>query len=69
MAGVGTGDGSIGIWDATTGHRILSLGAPVPQVTCVAFSPDGRWLAAGGVDGAKGILRVWDARPLDEKKE
>jgi WD40 repeat protein len=63
------GDGTVKVWDVTTGQQILSLSGPGSQVTCVAFSPDGRWLAAGGLDGRKGILRVWDARPIEEKKE
>src|SRR5262249_41884436 len=63
------GDGTVGVWDTTTGHQILSLSGPGSQVTCVAFSPDGHWLAAGGLDGTNGILRLWDARPAEEKKE
>jgi WD40 repeat protein len=68
------GEGTVGVWDVTTGQRILSLSGPVPLVSCVAFSPDGRWLAAGGFEGAggirgaKGILRLWDARPVEENK-
>jgi WD40 repeat protein len=59
------GDGTVKVWDTTTGQPILSLSAPGSEVFCVAFSPDGRWLAAGGHDGAKGILRIWDARPVE----
>jgi WD40 repeat protein len=62
------GEGTVGVWDVMTGQRILSLSAPGSQVICVAFSPDGHWLAAGGLDGTKGILRVWDARPVEENK-
>jgi WD40 repeat protein len=61
------GDGTIALWDVTTGQQILSLSGPGTQVVCVALSPDGRWLAAGGLDGTKGILRIWDARPVAEK--
>jgi WD40 repeat protein len=63
------GDGTVGVWDTTTGQQILSLVGPGSQVICVAFSPDGHWLAAGGLDGAKGILRVWDARPLQGRTD
>jgi WD40 repeat protein len=62
------GDGTVKVWDMTTGQQILSLSGPGSQVSCVAFSPDGHWLAAGGFEGTKGILRLWDARPAEEKK-
>jgi WD40 repeat protein len=62
-------DGTVGVWDTTTGQQILSLSAPGSQVTCVAFSPDWGWLAAGGLDGTKGVLRLWDARPIEMQKE
>jgi WD40 repeat protein len=61
------GDGTVKVWDVTSGQQILSLSSPGSKVSCVAFSPDGRWLAAGGAGGAKGILRVWDARLVEEK--
>jgi WD40 repeat protein/predicted Ser/Thr protein kinase len=63
-------DGTVALWDVTTGQQILSLNAPGSQVAgCVAFSTDGHWLAAGGIEGDKGILRVWDARPLAGDQE
>jgi WD40 repeat protein len=68
LAMANLGEGAIGVWDVTTGQRILSLGGPGSQVICAAFSPDGRWLAAGGLEGAKGILRVWDARPVEKNQ-
>jgi WD40 repeat protein len=62
------GDGTVKIWDVATGQQILSLTAPGSKVTSVAFSSDGHWLAAGGLEEPyKGILRIWDARPLEEK--
>jgi WD40 repeat protein len=63
------GRGTVEVWDVTTGQQILSLNGPGSQVICVAFSPDAHWLAAGGLDGTKGILRVWDARPVKDKDQ
>jgi WD40 repeat protein len=63
------GDTTVRVWDTTTRQQVLSLSGSGSQVMCVAFSPDGRWLAAGSMDGTTGILRVWDARPVEEKKE
>jgi WD40 repeat protein len=67
LAIVHVGSRNVEVWDVTTGQQVLSLSGPGSQVICVAFSPDGRWLAAEGVDGGKGTLRIWDARPIEEK--
>jgi len=62
------GDGTVKVWDTKTGQQILSLRAPGSQVFSVAFSPDGHWLAAGSGEGTdRGILRIWDARPVEKK--
>jgi WD40 repeat protein len=46
------------VWDVDTG-KVIHSWAPDPRgVTRVTFSPDGKWLAATGYDGA---VRVWDA--------
>jgi WD40 repeat protein len=45
------------VWDATTGKKLLSL-AVTKEVTCVAFSPNGKLLASGDRSGK---VVVWDA--------
>jgi WD40 repeat protein len=43
---------------------MLALPGFSTSVTALAFSPDGRYLAAGGFDGNRGVVKVWDATPL-----
>jgi predicted Ser/Thr protein kinase len=51
-------DGTVQLWDRSTGRDVLPLDGAGRLVWSVAFSPDGKWLAtaAGG-----GEVRVWDA--------
>jgi WD40 repeat protein len=49
------------LWDVPTGQSVLELtNTNKQEVTSVAFSPDGNWLAMGDSVG----IRLWDARPL-----
>jgi WD40 repeat protein/serine/threonine protein kinase len=49
--------GPITVWDARTGESVANLPGHSRFTLCLAFTPDGQFLASGGADGA---LRVWD---------
>ncbi|WP_193367908.1 caspase family protein [Pelagibius marinus] len=55
----GSDDKSIRIWEAATGQLISTLRVPLGprklgQIFSVAISPDGQWIAAGGLTGTLG---------------
>jgi hypothetical protein len=52
----GTYYGEVAIWDARTGELVRTLGGFTHTASHVAYSPDGKSLAAVGLDGR---LRVW----------
>jgi WD40 repeat protein len=47
----------VGVWDWQSGTEIIPLSPGRRDLGCLAFSPDGRWLAAGG--GDSGEITVW----------
>src|SRR5262249_46808791 len=62
--------GAVKLWDVTTGKEKTTLWVPSVEVYAVAFSPDGKTLAAaGGVGGVKehGEVKVWDLATLEER--
>jgi WD40 repeat protein len=59
LATPGSG-GTMKLWDMRTGKLLTALEVTDGYISSVAFSPDGRWLAAGADDGA---IRVWGVGP------
>ena len=59
----GSKDGTIRIWDATSGQVLLTLNGHKDGVKSVAFSADGKQLATGSDDKS---VKLWD---LDTGKE
>jgi WD40 repeat protein len=45
---LGGADGMVGLWDLTTGQRLLELQGSGPRPYSLAFNLDGTRLAAGG---------------------
>jgi len=52
------------VWDAATGAELMSLDVGEGGAGSVAFSPDGKRLAACG--GNKALVRIWNAETGDE---
>jgi RNA polymerase sigma factor (sigma-70 family) len=52
------GGGIIKLWDAKTGEGLRQFEHRTNGVAVLAFSPDGKTLAVGGMDG---VISIWDA--------
>ncbi len=58
-----SGDGTIGVWKAETGHKELLIGVASlnprreDEVSSVTWSPDGQRLASAGQDGT---VKIWE---------
>jgi WD40 repeat protein len=54
----GLEDGSIAIWELSSGRLVRKLSGGTDPITAVIYSPDGRRLIAGSISG---LLTVWGA--------
>jgi WD40 repeat protein/serine/threonine protein kinase len=70
LASAGSHSQVVHLWDLTTGRVLLSLSGQDGLLLSVAFSPDGRRLAAAGgrslLSGCPGALTVWDTATGEE---
>jgi WD40 repeat protein len=56
-------DHSAKVWDAETGHEIVTFTGHPEKVTSATFSPDGKHVASSGADG---MTRLWDVSTAAE---
>ncbi|HRS14606.1 MAG TPA: WD40 repeat domain-containing protein, partial [Candidatus Bipolaricaulis sp.] len=57
----GSDDGTIKLWDVTSGTGLRTLTGHTYPVNSVAFSPDGKTLASGSNDGT---VLLWDVEAV-----
>jgi WD40 repeat protein len=58
-------EGKIILWDVASGQRLLTFPGFESQVTAIAFDRNASRLAVAGSEGANGIVRIYDATPLE----
>ena len=59
-------DGSFKLWDIATGQQRAASHGPKAGITALAFSPDERYVAAGGVDRT---LWLWEVASGEERSQ
>jgi eukaryotic-like serine/threonine-protein kinase len=57
LAALGRGDGIVELWNLETGARGNAWPAHKETIGVVAFSPDGKWLATGTLQGE---IKIWE---------
>src|SRR5260370_4110389 len=60
LASTAAEDGTVKVWDVTTGHEALLLDIHSGKITSLAFSPNGHRLASGSADNT---VKVSDGTP------
>jgi WD40 repeat protein len=59
----GDAEGRIRLWKQN-GESVANFESRSPRIRSLAFSPDGRWLAAGGADGMVRLISAGDQREI-----
>ncbi len=57
--------GDVKVWETATGRLVARLRCGFGVVRSPTYSPDGRWLAAGGGSPGKAEVRVWPVESLE----
>lgn len=58
-------DGTIELWNTSTGKLLHTLWGHADAVFALAFSPDGKTLASGSADGT---VRIWNTTDIENQK-
>jgi WD40 repeat protein len=65
MIATGSRDNTTKLWDAASGHLLMNLSGYAGEIQSVAFSPDSKYVATSGLDGAARIWSVDGGRVIE----